>query len=34
VSAVGCGRERGERGSAAVGCRQVGPGSTVPSGVI
>jgi hypothetical protein len=34
VSAAGCGREREERGSATVGHRHVGPGSTVAGGTI
>jgi hypothetical protein len=33
-SMVGCGRERGKRGGAAAGHRQVGPSSTVPGGAV
>jgi hypothetical protein len=29
----GCGRERGQRGSAAAGWQQAGPGHTVPGAV-
>jgi hypothetical protein len=33
VSEVGCGRERGKRGSAAAGHRSAGPGRTVPDAI-